>query len=116
MCSSPAVSYERRREAAPIDVRQRGVQLSGAAAMAMAKALLLVIGDGAHVGAGLRRPAPTTPSVVTVDNPITGARVPDAVYHGTSAPNAVVIGTRAGRAVSSGTVTAISAPGIVLSI
>ena len=59
----------------------------------MALALVLVNGVGAHVGAGLRRPPPTTPFVVTVDNPITGAGVPDAVSHRRSAPKAVVIGS-----------------------
>jgi hypothetical protein len=62
-----------------------------AGAAASAVALVLVIGDGADVGAGGRRPAPTTPPGVTVDNPVTGASVPDAVFHGTSAPRAVEV-------------------------
>ena len=73
--------------------RRRGVKFVGAAATAVA--LVLVGGDGANVGAGDKRPAPTAPPAITVDNPITGASVTDAVYHGTSAPKAVVIGNGA---------------------
>jgi hypothetical protein len=97
-----------------MDARRRGVKFAGAAVLAIA--LVLVIGDGANVGAGSRRPAPTAPSVVTVDNPITGAAVPDAVYHGTAAPKAVVIGTGAVSPSSSGAVTQMSAAGVVLSV
>jgi hypothetical protein len=93
--------------------RRRGVKFAGAAALAIP--LVLVVGDGVHVGAGTRRPAPTTPSAVTIDNPITGAAVPDAVYHGTVAPKAVVIGTGAASRAVSGTVTWISTAGVVLS-
>jgi hypothetical protein len=96
-----------------MDPRRRGMKFAGAASLAAA--LVLVVGDGVHVGAGTRRPAPTPPSAVTVDNPITGA-VPDAVYHGTAAPKAVVIGTGAASSAVSGTVTWISAAGVVLSI
>jgi hypothetical protein len=85
----------------------------GAAASAIA--LVLVTGDGAHVGAGTRRPASTPPSAVVVDNPITGASVPDAVYHGTSAPKAVVIGRRTGSASAPCTVAG-SVPGVILSL
>jgi hypothetical protein len=97
-----------------MDPRRRGMKFAGAASLAAA--LVLVVGDGVHVGAGTRRPAPTPPSAVTVDNPITGAAVPDAVYHGTAAPKAVVIGTGAASSAVSGTVTWISAAGVVLSI
>jgi hypothetical protein len=110
---APVVSSERRREAAPT-ARRRGVTLAGAATMTMA--LTLVVADGAPVGAGVRRPAPTPPSAVTVDNPITGAAVPDAVYHGTSAPKAVVIGTGVASRAGPGPVTPISPSGVVLSI
>jgi hypothetical protein len=96
-----------------MSARRRGVKFAGAAATAMA--LVLVVGDGANVGAGDRRPAPTAPPAITVDNPITGASVTDAVYHGTSAPKAVVIGNAAAPGDRSVTVSWISPEGVVLS-
>ena len=93
--------------------RRRGVKFAGAAATAVA--LVLLVGDGANVGAGDRRPAPTAPPVITVDNPITGASVTDAVYHGTSAPKAVVIGNGATPGDPSVTVSWILPEGVVLS-
>ena len=93
--------------------RRRGVKFAGAAATAVA--LVLVVGDGANVGAGDRRPAPTAPPAITVDNPITGASVTDAVYHGTSAPKAVVIGNGAAPGDPSVTVSWILPEGVVLS-
>jgi hypothetical protein len=47
-----------------------------------------------------------------VDNPITGASVPDAVYHGNSAPEAVVIGN----VDRSGNMTGALPEGAILSI
>ena len=93
--------------------RRRGAKFAGAAAIAVA--LVLVGGDGANVGAGDRRPAPTAPPAITVDNPITGASVTDAVYHGTSAPKAVVIGNGAAPDDPSVTVSWILPEGVVLS-
>jgi hypothetical protein len=95
-----------------MEARRRGVMFGGAAASAVA--LVLVVGDGAQVGAGVRRPAPTAPWAVTVDNPITGASVPDAVFHGSSAPKAVEIGNGATGAGSS-SVTWVVPEGAVLS-
>jgi hypothetical protein len=90
--------------------RRRGAKFAGAAALAVI--VVLVVGDGANVGAGDRRPAPTAPPAVTVDNPITGASVPDAVYHGNSAPEAVVIGN----VDRSGNMTGALPEGAILSI
>jgi hypothetical protein len=96
-----------------LGARRKDVRFAGAAALGMA--LVLVAGDGAHVGAGTRRPAPTPPSTVTVDNPITGAAVPDAVYHGATAPQAVVIVTGATSNAVCGSVTRESPVPVVLS-
>jgi hypothetical protein len=96
-----------------LGARRRDVRFAGAAALGVA--LVLVVGDGAHVGAGTRRPAPTPPSIVTVDNPITGAAVPDAVYHGTAAPQAVVIVRGATSNAVSATVTWQSPAAVVVS-
>jgi hypothetical protein len=93
--------------------RRRGVKFAGAAATAVA--LVLVVGDGANVGAGDRRPAPTAPAI-TVDNPITGASVTDAVYYGTSAPKVVVIGNGAAPGDRSVRVSWIPPEELVLSV
>jgi hypothetical protein len=97
-----------------VGARRRGVKLAGAAVSAVA--LVLVIGGGVDVGAGIRRPASTPPSAITMDNPITGASVPDAVYHGTSAPNAIVIGTRAASGDRFGTANWVAPGEVVLSM